>query len=109
MNKNDMELVRGSGNMFRDLGLPNPEVEQLKAILAAKIVVVLDEEGLSVRRAYELTGFAGADFSRVRQAKLARFTIDRLITMLERPNQDIEVTVNVRPRRAPPGSSLTAC
>jgi hypothetical protein len=30
----DMELVHGSGNIFRDLGPPNPEARQLKAILA---------------------------------------------------------------------------
>lgn len=107
MSKDDMELVRGSGNLFRDLGFPNPEVEQLKAILAAKIIAVLDEQGISVRRAHELTGFAAADFSRVRQAKLARFTIDRLITMLDRLNQDVEVTVTVHPRGAPPRSALT--
>lgn len=108
MSKDDMELVHGSGNLFRDLGLPNPEVEQLKAILAAKIIAALDGQGISVRRAHELTGFAAADFSRVRQAKLARFTIDRLITMLDRLDQDVEVTVTVQPRRTPPRSVLTA-
>lgn len=100
MSKDEMELVRGSGNVFRDLGLPSPEVEQLKAILAANIVAVLDRQGLSVRGAHELTGFAAADFSRVRQAKLARFTIDRLMTMLDRLNQDVDVTIKVHPRRA---------
>jgi predicted XRE-type DNA-binding protein len=100
VSKDETELVRGSGNVFRDLGLPSPEVEQLKAILAANIVAVLDRQGLSVRGAHELTGFAAADFSRVRQAKLARFTIDRLMTMLDRLNQDVDVTIKVHPRRA---------
>ena len=100
MSEDDMETVRGSGNVFRDLGLPNPEVEQLKAILAANIVAVLDKQSLSVRRAHELTGFAAADFSRVRQAKLARFTIDRLIMMLDRLNQDVEVKITIHPRHA---------
>jgi predicted XRE-type DNA-binding protein len=97
---NDIELVHGSGNVFRDLGFANPEVEQLKAILATKIIGVLDAQGLSVRRAHELTGFAAADFSRVRQAKLSRFTIDRLMAMLDRLDQDVEVTVSVQPRAA---------
>ena len=52
----DMDLIHGSGNVFRDLGLPNPEVEQLKAILAAKIIGILDDQKLTVRRAHELTG-----------------------------------------------------
>jgi hypothetical protein len=53
---------------------------------------------LVVRRAHELTGFAAADFSRVRQAKLQRFTIERLISMLVKLNDDVEVSLDVRPR-----------
>jgi predicted XRE-type DNA-binding protein len=99
MTADDMELIHGSGNVFRDLGLPNPEVEQLKAILATKIIGVLDSQKLTVRRAHKLTGFAAGDYSRVRQAKLSRFTIDRLMSMLDKLDQDVEVTVNVQPRR----------
>jgi predicted XRE-type DNA-binding protein len=98
MNDDDFELIRGTGNVFRDLGDPNAEVLQLKAILAAKIIEVLDEQKISVRRAHELTGFAAADFSRVRQAKLQRFTVDRLMQMLAKLNQDVEISVSVRPR-----------
>jgi hypothetical protein len=36
MSDDGMELIHGSGNVFRDLGLPNPEVEQLKAILVCR-------------------------------------------------------------------------
>ena len=95
-----LEVVHGSGNVFRDLGLPNPDLEQLRAILAARIVRVLDEERLTVRRAQELTGFAAADFSRVRRAKLGRFTVDRLMAMLDRLGQEVEVSVTVYPRLA---------
>jgi predicted XRE-type DNA-binding protein len=101
----DFELVHGSGNVFRDLGLANPEIEQLKAILSAKIIGVLDNQKLTVRRAHELTGFAAADFSRVRQAKLSRFTVDRLMSMLDRLGQDVEVTVRVQPRSGAPNSA----
>jgi Helix-turn-helix domain len=87
----EIELELGSGSVFRDLGLPNPEIEQLQTILAAKIIGVLDGLKFSVRAAHDLTGFAAADFLRVRQAKLSRFTIDRL-------DQAVEVTVNVQPR-----------
>ena len=95
----ETELVRGSGNVFRDLGLPNPDLEQLRAVLAARIVGVLDERGLTVRRAGEITGTAPAGFSRLRQARLGRFTIDRLMTILDRLDQQVEVSVTVRPRQ----------
>jgi predicted XRE-type DNA-binding protein len=61
---------------------------------------------MSVRAAGELTGIAAADFSRVRQAKLDRFTIDRLMTILGRLDQKVDVAVDVRPRTAQLRSSL---
>lgn len=94
----DMELVRGTGNVFRDLGLPNANLEQLRAILAAKIVGVLDDRKLTIRGAQDLTGIAAADFSRIRQAKLDRFTVDRLMNILDRLGQEVEVDVRIHPR-----------
>ena len=97
MSEDDFELVRGSGNVFRDMGHPNADAEQLRAILAAEFIHVLDEQALSVRKAESLTGIAAADFSRIRQAKLSRFTIDRLMTILNRLQRKVEVTVTVQP------------
>jgi predicted XRE-type DNA-binding protein len=92
------ELVRGSGNVFRDFGDPYPEFEQLRAILAAQIIKALDARSLSTRKASELTGIAAADFSRIRHVKHDRFTIDRLLTILDRLDQQVEISVSVRPR-----------
>jgi predicted XRE-type DNA-binding protein len=95
----DNEIIRGSGNVFRDLGLPDADREQLRALLAAQIIGVLDERKLTVRAAQEITGIAAADFSRIRKANLGRFTIDRLMTILSGLGQEVEVSVNVHPRR----------
>ena len=96
----DFELIRGSGNIFADFGDPNAEVEQLKGILAAQIIRVLDARGLTVRAAEELTGTAAADFSRIRRVKLDRFTIDRLMMVLSRLDQRVEVEVRFAERAA---------
>lgn len=95
----DMEIIHGSGNVFRDFGHEDADREQLRALLAAKIIGVLDDRKLTVRAAHELTGVAAADFSRIRKANLGRFTIDRLMTILGSLGQEVEVTVNVHPRR----------
>jgi len=99
MNQEPLEIIRGSGNVFADFGHPNAEVEQLKALLAAEIIGVLDSRAFTVRKAEDLTGIAAADFSRIRKVKLDRFTIDRLMTILKRLDQDIEVQLTVRPHR----------
>ena len=47
MTENDFELVRGSGNVFRDFNDPHADLKQAKATLAARIIAVLDERPLS--------------------------------------------------------------
>ncbi|MEQ9638547.1 MAG: helix-turn-helix transcriptional regulator [Alphaproteobacteria bacterium] len=98
MSQDDLDLVRGSGNVFRDLGDPKADLKQAKAILAARIIAVLEDNGLSVREAARLSGFAAADLSRVRSADLGRFTIDRLMRMLAALDGDLEVSVQITKR-----------
>lgn len=89
---------RGSGNAFRDFGYADADAEHLKAVLAAQIIKVLDKRKLTVRAAGDLTGMAAADYSRVRQAKLDRFTIDRLMAILAKLDQRVRVEVTVKPK-----------
>lgn len=92
----NIETVRGSGNVYRDFGRADADVRQLKAILAARIVRVLDDRGISVRKAQTITGVAAADFSRIRNVQLSRFTVDRLMTILNRLDQKVDVKVSIR-------------
>ena len=95
MSENDVEWVEGSGNVFRDFGDPHADLKQAKAILAARIIAVLDDRGLTVRKAGAMTGFAAADFSRIRNANLGRFTLDRLMKMLAALDDSIRVVVQI--------------
>jgi predicted XRE-type DNA-binding protein len=97
MKKEKLDVVRGSGNVFRDLGHKNADAEQFKAILAAEIIKAVDREGLTVRAAHRRTGIAAADFSRIRNADLGRFTVDRLMAILNRLGSRVDVRVRVRP------------
>jgi predicted XRE-type DNA-binding protein len=101
MKAEKLELVRGSGNVFRDLSRENADVEQLKALLAAEIIKALDRDKLTVRAAHGRTGFAAADFSRIRNADLARFTADRLVSILNRLGSRVEVKIRVRRLETP--------
>jgi predicted XRE-type DNA-binding protein len=94
--KDKLEVTRGSGNVFRDLGRENADIEQFKAILAAEIIKALDREHLTVRAAHSRTGIAAADFSRIRNADLGRFTVDRLISIINRLGSRVEVKIAVR-------------
>ena len=76
-------------------GAENADAEQFKAILAAEIIKALDRERLTVRAAHDRTGIAAADFSRIRNADLGRFTVDRLMSIINRLGSRVEVKVRV--------------
>src|SRR5271168_2576063 len=96
MKKNEPEIVRGSGNVYRDFDLPDSDVRQLKAVLAAAVVKMLDRRDLSVRAAQRLTGIDAGDFSRVRNADFRRISVERLMTMINRLGSRLDVKVKVR-------------
>jgi predicted XRE-type DNA-binding protein len=94
-----IEVERSSGNVFRDFGHAGADVLQASETLTARIIGVHDDKKLSVRAAHQRTGFAAADFSRIRNADLSCFTIDRLINILGALDEASEVHLNVRKRR----------
>ena len=96
MKRERLDVIRGSGNVHRDLGKNNPDLKQFKALLAAEIIKALDHRHLSVRQAQSLTGIAAADFSRIRNAALGRFTADRLMSIINRLGSRIEVALKVK-------------
>ena len=100
MNEDDFELIRGSGNLYRDFDRPNAGLEQARAIIAAKIIGSLDARKLSTRDAEKLTGVAHSEFSRIRNAQLRRFTLDRMIAILGKLDGDIEVEVSFKTRES---------
>ena len=93
-----LEVVKGSGNVFRDLGHKNADADQFKAILAAEIIKTIDRRGLSVRQTQSLTGIDAGDFSRIRNADFRRMSVERLMGIINRLGARIEVAVKVRRR-----------
>ena len=64
---------------------------------AAREAMTRKTRPITVRAAEERTGIAAADFSRIRNADLGRFTVDRLMSIINRMGSRVEVKVRVRP------------
>ena len=96
MKKEQLDLIRGSGNIYRDFDVADADIRQLKAILAAEIIKKLDRDELSVRKAQSLTGIDAGDFSRVRNADFRRISVERLMAMINGLGSRVEVKVKVR-------------
>ena len=91
----------GSGNIFADLGLPNPEEHQLKAALVVQIHRFIKARKLTQTAAAKLIGIKQPDLSNILRGHFQGFSIERLMRMLTAFDQDVEITV--RPRRKKKG------
>lgn len=98
--KETLAVVRGAGNAFADVGLPNADAELIKSRLAAELIRVMREKKLTAAAVSKTTGITEADISRIRNADLGRFSIDRLVRLLNGLDQRVRVTVEPASRRA---------
>lgn len=88
----DIPITRGSGNVFADLGLPDAEELHAKARLNLAIKRIITERGLTQVQAAKALGIDRADVSNLINGKLRSITLDRLTMLLNRLDQDVEIT-----------------
>jgi predicted XRE-type DNA-binding protein len=96
--KSDIPVTPGSGNVFADLGLPNPEERLAKAHLASRIDDVLRRRKLTQRQAAALMGIDQPKVSHLLHGRLSGFSTQRLIDFLNSLGQDVEIVVRTAPR-----------
>ncbi|MCA3564342.1 MAG: XRE family transcriptional regulator [Methylocystis sp.] len=87
------EVMRGSGNLFADLGDADADARKMKAVIAAEIIATLNARGLSAREGAKVARVDAADIQRIRNADLSRFTIDRLVRVAYRLGRRVEMNV----------------
>ena len=98
------KVTPGSGNVFADLNLPNPEEWLAKTELARRISDLIQQRGLSQRRAAALLGVKQPQVSAVMRGLLDGFTTDRLFRFLNKLGQEIRIVVQPAAKRRQRGS-----
>jgi len=83
----------GSGNVFADLGLPNPEQELVKASLTLRIHRIIRQRGLTQKEAAALLGVKQPQVSLLMRNRSGNFSMGRLIDFLTALGQDVQITV----------------
>lgn len=95
-----MEIVESSGNVFADMGLPNPEERLLKAQLATEIQRLLDSTGTTQAEQAERLGVMPTEIANRRRGRLEKFSVERLFSMLNRLGCGVEVHIIRTPQPA---------
>ena len=92
-NKRVAHVTEGSGNVFADLGLPNPQQELLKAHLTLQIYAILKDSGMTQVEIAKILGVRQPQVSLPMRNRAGNFSVGRLMEFLTALRQDVEITV----------------
>src|SRR5437879_4864098 len=90
----DERITRSSGNIFRDLGRPEPELLLLKAQLAAQIGEAIARRGWTQTEAAANFGVDQPRVSHLMRGHLSGFSTDALLGYLKRLDVRVNVTLD---------------
>jgi predicted XRE-type DNA-binding protein len=103
----ELELTWGSGNVFADLGLEDPDLLLAKADLAIAITNIIRERGLTQTAAASELGVDQARISAIMRGRLDDFSLQRLMAFARLLGQDVRITVTPSADPARPGRMTT--
>lgn len=95
-------VTEATGNIFADLGLPNPEQELLKAQLTLQIYTILKDSDMTQAEIAKILGVQQPQVSLLMRNRAGSFSVGRLMEFLTALRQDVEITV--RPTRKEHGA-----
>ncbi|MCF6776102.1 helix-turn-helix domain-containing protein [Thiotrichales bacterium 19X7-9] len=89
-----IQTTKSSGNVFEDLGFDNAEELQAKASLARHIMLTIKQKKLKQKEVETLTGVNQGDISKIINGHCDRYSIDKLLNILRKLGQDIEINTS---------------
>ena len=93
-----ISVEKSSGNVFADIGLPNPEERLAKADLAIRIASAIRALRLTQARAARVLKIDQPKVSRLLRGQLSGFSTERLMHFLMLLGRDVEIVVKTAPR-----------
>jgi len=93
-----IDVEESSGNVFADLGLPNPEERLAKAGLAIRIAAAIRARRLTQASAARILKIDQPKISRLLRGQLSGFSTGRLMHFLTLLGRDVEIVVKTAPR-----------
>jgi predicted XRE-type DNA-binding protein len=101
MSKKDrIDVTEGSGNVFADLGFADPELELLKSTMVQRIASIIRARKLTQVQAAKILGLDQPKVSGLLRGRFGGYSTDRLLRFLTALDQDVQLIVKARPRRA---------
>jgi predicted XRE-type DNA-binding protein len=98
-----LKVIRGTGNVFADLGFADAEERQTKLRLAHAINLIIEQKNLTQAAAADLLKANQPKVSALLRYKLDGFSVERLMTYLTALDRDVEISIKKKSRSHPSG------
>lgn len=102
-------VFHGSGNVFADLGLANPEELLAKAKLASTIHDIIQARGLTQQKAAEIMGIDQPKVSKIIRGRLSEFSTEWLLSRVLHMGLDVDIVIHTKPLLTREGAITVAC
>ena len=89
-----VDYTISSGNIFKDLGFPNPDEELAKVKLASKINRLIADQEMTQKEASEFLGISRLKMTSLKNGKLRDFSVDLLLSLLEKLDHQEVIIIN---------------
>lgn len=99
--KEALSVELSSGNVFADLGLPNPEEHLIKADLVIRIHRAIRGRNLTQEAAARLMGIDQPKVSAMLAGRFRGYSVSRLMRFLVALGHDVEIVVLPAKRGSP--------
>jgi len=92
-------MATDNGSTFRDLGVPQPALAKIKSDMALAIYRTIQSCGLSQSEAAAIMGVDQAKVSAISRGITKGYSLDRLMTFLNRLDMDVDIRLKPKPKR----------
>ncbi len=89
----DVKIERSSGNVFADLGFPDPELERFKATLMLQIYRIISQRQLTQAQAGQVLGIRQPNVSRLMRGSSGSYSVERLMEFLTALGHNVEIRI----------------
>ena len=89
----DEKFELSSGNVFKDLDLPNPETKLLKAQLAFHLCKIINNQNLTQKQIAKILYLDQPKISHILRGNLRAFSVERLLKFIFLLGYEFEIKI----------------
>lgn len=91
------KIVKGNGNVFKNIGVSDPERTLIRAQIMSHITEIIKERGFNQTQTGKILKLTQSKVSNLMNGKLSIFSLEHLLRLLNALERDVEIIIKPKP------------